>query len=117
MAQNEYRWKNRIIYLQSSNFDLVNAQLEQFKNNQTELDERKMIIFVKVGNSVYKGINLQETTLPALLINIDKDYFFTLIGLDGGVKIQERTVVKFHRLKNTVDAMPMRQSELRIKEN
>ncbi|SOE20422.1 protein of unknown function [Spirosomataceae bacterium TFI 002] len=117
MAQKDFRWENRIIYLQSPSFDLVNAQLDQFKNRSAELDERKMIIFVKVGNSVYEGLKLKETTLPTSLKRIDQAYFFTLIGLDGGVKIQENEVVAFSKLRNTVDAMPMRQSELRSQEN
>lgn len=117
MAQKDFRWKNRIIYLQSPSLDMVNAQLNQFKNRSAELDERKMIIFVKVGNNVYDGLKLKKTTLPTSLQRIDQAYFFTLIGLDGGVKIQENEVVAFSRLRNTVDAMPMRQSELRSQEN
>ncbi len=45
-----------------------------------------------------------------------RDFKIMLIGLDGGVKLEQHKVLTSKELFSTIDSMPMRSSELRNKE-
>ena len=39
----------------------------------------------------------------------------TLVGLDGGIKLEQTEVLKKNEIFKTIDAMPMRKNELKVK--
>ena len=49
------------------------------------------------------------------ILNDKEDFEVILIGLDGGIKLQQTEVLKKEALFNIVDAMPMRRNELNRK--
>lgn len=116
MAQNELTWKHRMIYLQSNDQDLVNEQIAHFRNHEKELDERKIIVFTRIDKSILKGLEMEKALLPNELRQVPKNIFFTLIGLDGGIKMSSQGIVHLEKLNNIIDGMPMRQNELKLRE-
>ena len=48
-----------------------------------------------------------------LNIEIEKEYQNLLIGKDGGVKLKNNSPISNIKIFNTIDAMPMRQREMR----
>ncbi len=43
------------------------------------------------------------------------DFTVVLIGKDGGAKLRSRKPLSMEKLKETIDAMPMRQDEMKAK--
>ncbi|OHX63799.1 hypothetical protein NH26_24710 [Flammeovirga pacifica] len=73
-----------------------------------------MIIFY-VNNSLY---SLSADKVPSihwehpLLFDKRKDFEVVLIGLDGGVKLRQSTILSKKALYDKIDSMPMRRAEL-----
>ena len=45
------------------------------------------------------------------------DFTVILIGKDGGEKLRSRKPLSFHKLREAIDSMPMRQEEMRDRSN
>ncbi|WP_189362180.1 DUF4174 domain-containing protein [Algibacter mikhailovii] len=121
-----YKWKNRILIVKTlnENSPKYKAQLKEFKNAFSELKERKLILFLIVGDKYQKidGDALEiNTTWKSLEdkhknISDDSDDFeVVLIGLDGGIKLKKQDVLTTKELYNVIDRMPMRLNELKHK--
>jgi len=118
-----YQWQNRILIIEAS--DLTNpmymAQLNQFKNAEKELAERKILIYEIVDGRYkrtdYLGLNSDDkwneiTDTRKTVSSIPGGFRVSLVGLDGGVKRKERLLIKKETLFQLIDSMPMRRSEL-----
>lgn len=62
--------------------------------------------------------NIQKPNLPARMFynyyNIDaNDFSVILLGKDGGEKLRKKSFVSAAELFSLIDAMPMRQQEIR----
>lgn len=106
---NDYLWKNRVVLIFGDNNDhRVKKQLKAFTTFAEELKDRDMLILVpKKGEK------------PRLLERLSLDDSFSgllLIGKDGGIKLNQSLVVHPKTLFDLIDAMPMRQSEMRKKQ-
>ena len=123
---NNYRWKNRILIVQTSEQSNpeFKSQIAEFEGQAEALQNRKLIIYKVVeGNyQLADYSNKKDTTswkplAKGLKDNVNEKVAFqiTLIGLDGGIKLQQTDVLKSSELFDTIDAMPMRSSELRRK--
>lgn len=115
-------WKHRVLIINSDvlNPNEFEKQLESFRKNRKELNERKLIIY-QIKNNKYKlGLGKDEHWKPfkAAFINQWKEFKqagVTLIGLDGSVKLQFKNSITLKELFDTIDAMPMRRYELSSK--
>ena len=108
-AQNirEYQWKNRLIVLVSntSNSSELNQQRQFFKQKQSHLEERDMLLLNRQSKSPdLAGFSL-ATNFEGVL----------LIGKDGGIKLKKPFIVKPQTIFDLVDSMPMRRAEMRSK--
>ena len=126
MGQNliDHRWQDRILIIQASDelSDKYGIQLQEFKDVEKELMERKLVIYEIVGDE-YKMTNYQNKKFSNSwkmsrdifgdLLNRNDEFRVILIGLDGGVKLDRTTVLKRKDLFNIIDSMPMRMNELR----
>lgn len=116
-----FQWKNRllIIYLADEKSSILENQLAEISQNKEGYKERdlKVILLkdqqVEIWNS-NENHNLQFNKITEEL-NIDKDKFYhnLLIGKDGGVKLRSDAPISNKKLFDTIDAMPMRQREMR----
>ncbi|GMN09226.1 DUF4174 domain-containing protein [Croceitalea sp. MTPC9] len=127
-AQNleDYRWKNRILIIQTSNAadNQYKSQIEELVGLEQEFKERKLVIF-KILEDKYTLKNYLEKKNTESWQSITKQFKeylekhskfqILLIGLDGGTKLRQKTVLKSSELFNIIDAMPMRSSEIRNK--
>ena len=124
-AQNleKHTWKNRILIVKTSDSasELYQEQIKEFRNAADELKERKFV-FYKITGDHFELIDYVNSELIdsgkiagksiGMTLN-DKDNFeVILIGLDGGIKLQQTEVLRKEALFNIVDAMPMRRNEL-----
>lgn len=111
----DFVWEYRVLIIQSSQPDSSWFDL----NLQLELKERKLVVFQfnqdTLLASTYDGqIDSSEflKKLKTLPQNLNQ---WVLIGLDGGIKKSGTSFPKQQEIFGTIDAMPMRQSEIRRK--
>lgn len=116
-------WKNRVLLVLADSYQnpLLIQQLNEFKSKKKDADERKLIIYqitptsYRIGferNKIIKDNNLYNHYNPS-----NEDFKVILIGLDGGIKLEENNFLKSSPIFNEIDQMPMRKQELRTKNN
>ena len=115
-----YQWKNRLLILfASSEKDLVYQSFkEQLQRRILEVKDRDLLIFhvLETGESGLAHLHLKKEQVlflrkkfsikPGQLIAI-------LIGKDGEVKLRRELPVELSEIFSVIDAMPMRQREIR----
>lgn len=109
----DFVWKNRILIIQSieSDSSWFHDKLKQ------DLKDRKLLVFEFKGKVLVRSNN-EEVIDPSKFLdrlqnNTQKANQWVLIGLDGGVKnsgFEKPAPAEIFRI---IDAMPMRQSEIR----
>ncbi|AXG71683.1 hypothetical protein KORDIASMS9_03940 [Kordia sp. SMS9] len=119
-----HRWENRVLIIKT--FDGTDAQflaqLAEIKGENKEMMERKFTVYTILGNvftridyKKSKNVFSTDKVSGQLARILDKDELFEviLIGLDGGIKLQQTKVLTKKELFEKVDSMPMRRSELK----
>lgn len=115
----DYKWKNRIILIISNNEDseFFKKQINALEKDLQELVERKLILF-KITPSKYQLNSDKWETNSELYTtyNLNNEPFkIVLIGLDGGIKLNENKYTPKEDLFALIDGMPMRRMEIRNK--
>lgn len=115
----EYRWEQRLIVLfyGEDQEELVLRQLAEFKKNADGLEDRRLLV-VHVKNGKYQtGLSCEEDwsiVSDERLQRIPRRRFqVVLIGLDGGVKLEQADFLSCLDLFSIIDRMPMRRQELK----
>lgn len=111
-------WKQRVllIYTEDKNSADYQQQISLLEKEIEELKERKLVVynFTKTDflvnfESAWKNSNELFTKF-----NPNKATFkIWLIGLDGGIKLAQPTVLSKEKLFAIIDGMPMRKREIR----
>jgi len=120
---NKHQWKNRVILIITNDLESETyaSQTQGFNTNNQEFKERKLIIY-KVLPNKYKVDTPKKNSWvldPKLYTKYNsnaRDFKIILIGLDGGIKLEQHKVLTTKELFSTIDSMPMRSSELRNKQ-
>ncbi len=117
-----YKWKNRVLLVFAHNAENVNyqQQVELFKQHQQGFSERDLLLVTVLDKGTsYSNQQVIDTSSAAKLrqrFNInDNDFRVILVGKDGGAKRQDTKVVQAETIFREIDAMPMRQQEMRQK--
>ena len=123
-AQNidDHLWNNRIfLVIQDADNPLFEQQLDKFVGLESELQERKILVYQIKANQYKVGLHSKEKWQvirdPELLEIINdqvEDFEVVLIGLDGGVKQRQSNVMTAKSLFDIVDRMPMRRQEMKF---
>ncbi|MBD66003.1 MAG: hypothetical protein CME62_12400 [Halobacteriovoraceae bacterium] len=93
----DYQWKHRLILVKADENLIYDNQKEIAYKNKDGFIERKLkVLTITPNHSLIAG-------------HPDKKVF--LVGLDGGVKAMSDKAMGEQELFQTIDAMPMRQSE------
>ncbi len=115
-----YRWENRLILLLSkaSDHQLVKKQISILEYEQAGLEERHLRVFTISSHHVQhlfpnKSVDCSPWEFYPALKKSLPEFQYLLIGKDGGVKLRSDTIVSIDQLFSTIDAMPMRQQEMR----
>jgi hypothetical protein len=107
------QWKSRVIVVDNAQND--GSVLALFEKNASEINDRDIIWFIFKGDSTFT--NCPDELSEGLLSHVRERYGFgqgqvVLIGKDGGIKSRSNRV-DLNALFLKIDAMPMRQSEMR----
>jgi hypothetical protein len=118
-----YQWKNRIIlvFAPASDSDAYERQMREFEGQEDGILDRDLIILelFEKGESRAGDRCLSERVAPRMRRQFDVvagEFSIILIGKDGTVKLRSNHPVATSKLFGLIDAMPMRQEEMRIKE-
>jgi len=115
----KHQWKDRLVLIiaEDENNEKLQQQLTELQKNQKGLKDRKLIIYQILPEKYNTGFQIETWNNSAELYKkykTDKDDFkVILIGLDGGEKLAQTEILSAEKLFNTIDSMPMRQSEMR----
>jgi hypothetical protein len=109
----DFKWENRLIVT----FDIP---LEGFDSIVTsDFNDRKLLLFAfESENLKYSNFEGEIDQIDFLKLSKKSSGFYFLIGLDGGVKSYgKKEDFSISKLIKQIDSMPMRQSEIRKKDN
>ena len=117
---NKHQWKHRVILLLANDTDnsLLDSQLKEFKIKSNGFKDRKLILY-SVLPKKYKLLNsenndwIENTEFYEAYHTGSKNFEIILIGLDGGVKLRQDSILSTEKLFATIDAMPMRKAEMK----
>lgn len=113
----QYRWQNRLLVIVShqENHPMIQKQLQEVKNHQQELEERRLLTIVMTPEKYQVQTDDKQWISGSNYSNYQsgKTFEVLLIGLDGGIKQRESDVFTAGKLISIIDSMPMRQAEMR----
>ena len=104
-----YRWKSRVLVVAApdASNDLYRAQREALAASGSGRAQRDLVTLEAIGPGAKAEALRRRLDLPA-------DAFrAVLVGKDGGVKLSSDRPISPRALFATIDAMPMRQDEMR----
>ena len=119
----KHKWENRVLIVKTSDIKSkkYQEQLKEFKNSFEELIDRKFILYKITGDDFvlidYKNSELNNSgkisrKLTDNILNEKENFEVILIGLDGGIKLQQTEILMKEDLFKIIDSMPMRRDEL-----
>lgn len=114
----KHQWKDRLILIVAEQKnEKFQQQLTELQKHPQGLNERKLVIYQILPEKYTTGIEEENWKISSDLYSTYKalksDFRVILIGLDGGEKLKQTEVLSAEKLFNTIDSMPMRQSEIR----
>ncbi|WP_290699730.1 DUF4174 domain-containing protein [Lacinutrix sp.] len=117
------QWKHRLLLVLSLDEDNKDykTQLNYLENSVEDIEERQLVIYKILPNKHQSTLNKNEDNwtegnqLYQKHMNSKSTFKVVLIGLDGSIKKTRKTPINTEVLFNIIDAMPMRQSEIRKK--
>ncbi|HKL90809.1 MAG TPA: DUF4174 domain-containing protein [Allomuricauda sp.] len=120
----KHKWTNRVLIVKTvdAESNKYQEQIKEFTNSPEELIDRKLILYKIVNNdftltnyknSAFNSSGKISGKLAENILDAKENFEVILIGLDGGIKIQQTKILTKEHLFNTIDAMPMRQNEMK----
>ncbi|WP_034260735.1 DUF4174 domain-containing protein [Altibacter lentus] len=113
----KHQWSDRLILVFSptSNDPMALEQLQELQNKKDGLTERKIFIYHIFDNGYRSNFSTESRTPPAQL-EVEDRFKVMLVGLDGSEKFSADAPQKADVFLDLIDAMPMRQAELKNNE-
>ena len=111
---NHLIWHQRVlvIFADTPGSAPLAAQREIIARASDAMAERDLVLVEVVGDSV-KGASDSAATLRHRYGVKARTFRALLVGKDGGVKLDSQQPIALQKLTSTIDAMPMRQQEIR----
>ncbi|MFK7922067.1 MAG: DUF4174 domain-containing protein [Bacteroidia bacterium] len=116
----DYQWQNRLVLVFSPTADneLYLTQLQAIESLGDGWAERELVLFSvlpKAGTGPKAELKQSEINFLRERFQIEeKDFVVILIGKDGGEKLRlDQSVLTEQKLFPLIDAMPMRQAEIK----
>ena len=107
-----------MVFTHIKNDEIFNKQISNLLKEKKGLTERKLIIyqFVKDQYSINFDSKWLLSSLKKRKYKAESENFkVVLIGLDGGVKLEQTSFLSTKKLFTIIDGMPMRRNEIRNK--
>ena len=118
----EFKWKNRLLFLfaEDANDPFFKNLQNQIMAQKAEVDDRDLIVFElpAKGPARMGATPLDQQQADSLRnhFGIPNDTFsLILVGKDGGIKLKRSDQVDLTEVFGLIDSMPMRQNEMRQK--
>ena len=115
-----YQWKNRLllVFAPSENSPAYQKQMQLFQTQQADFSERDLLLveILTEGTSRASGKVIDEADVTKVRSRFQvspQDFRVILVGKDGTVKRKDSKPVEAKVIFNEIDAMPMRQQEMR----
>ncbi|MFO7719374.1 MAG: DUF4174 domain-containing protein [Gillisia sp.] len=115
-----HRWENRLlIVLTEDPVDILyKKQLEELSNCRKGLEDRKLLVYQSTPDKFRVGLDAEgewknSSDIYKKYKGNESGFQVLLIGLDGGVKINQSEIISCEKLFGTIDSMPMRKAEMR----
>jgi len=113
-----YKWENRVLLIFSESQEQITEQKKKWFVDRDGMDDRDLVIF-EFNNR--HGKSPDHVMLKAKQVNWFYEHYnfknaefkVVLIGKDGSVKLQTDDYLSTKKLFSTIDAMPMRQREMK----
>ncbi len=115
----KYRWKRRLllVFAPVKPHPKLVVQRQRLKDAAAGLKEREVTVIEVVQDSVFVdgklAIELNAKNLRKEFDTTIVEFNVVLIGKDGGEKLRRDEAVQVEEVFKTIDAMPMRQQEMR----
>ncbi|MFT6356372.1 MAG: hypothetical protein ACJAYJ_000578 [Saprospiraceae bacterium] len=117
-----HQWENRLILIIADDKNNIDSkkQLAELQTVEKGLGERKILVYQILPAQFQQELKAVENWQKGnqLYTNYKKSktaFEVQLIGLDGGQKLLQSTVLSAEKLFSMIDKMPMRRLELRRK--
>ena len=115
-----HKWSSRILIVSASSPSNVGykRQNQILEKGKKGMKDRDLVIYRLYSDHWLdpkgKSLTAEQSKAIYQAYNIDEGTFsVTLIGKDGGVKMQTDDLVSTRELFQLIDSMPMRQSEMK----
>ncbi len=115
-----HRWENRLLILLTEDTEdmLLKKQLEELSNCREGIEDRKLIVYRSTKDKFRKGLDSEgewknSSDIYKKYKGNKPGFQVVLIGLDGGIKIDQSEIISCEELFGTIDSMPMRKAEMR----
>lgn len=114
-----HQWENRLVLILTKDKDNEDyrQQLQELREHEEGVRERKLKVYHVTPMEFRLGLKEPTPWQPSDIYDAYKkegsDFQVILIGLDGTVKLDQQKVLSADKLFETIDAMPMRQAEMR----
>jgi hypothetical protein len=116
----QYQWKNRllIIFTSSQSDSTFQKTKQQAMAYQDEIIDRDLLLIFALEKGESRGDSLFLPDSLSIMLRDKYDvsprkFTVILIGKDGGEKLRQVGRIDFKEIFGRIDAMPMRQSEMR----
>ncbi len=119
----KHQWQNRVLLIFSTlENENANMQVAELMNQKEELLERDLLLYQIDAKSIKELISNNEIDYSSGLVYeyymvSQSEFRVILIGKDGGNKLSKKQYVEPSYIFDLIDSMPMRQSEMRRKNN
>jgi hypothetical protein len=114
------KWKNRLllVFAPSASNNSYQQQIQRFSKYKQDFAERDLVLIqvLSEGDSYANGHPIDSASATKLRDRFGvakQDFRVVLVGKDGGTKRTDSNPVQARTIFNEIDAMPMRQQEMR----
>ncbi len=122
--------KNRVllVFARAASDPLVQQQIKLLAHHSTEMKERDLVLLpLYLDNALPANADTlrelqsspvsdaEQLSLRRQYKISQRDFAVVLLGKDGGEKFRSSTPVSIERINHIIDAMPMRQDEMKHK--
>ncbi len=116
----QYRWQHRVVlvFAPSERSPAYQQQLQAWQANSAGIQDRdlKLVKVLGTGESQADGQPISPAAAARLRQQFDialEEFAVILVGKDGTEKQRQQAPIDLTELFSTIDAMPMRQQEMR----